>query len=242
MFAEDKSEIVLKKGILMATAALEERLGVKFNDATLLEQALTHRSYVNEHRSYPLEHNERLEFLGDAVLELISSDFLFRSYPRHQEGGLTELRSRLVRNEVLTEVADRLGIWDSMRLGKGSLCVGKRTRDRLTACAIEAIIGALFLDQGLDAARSFVTKHVLRNVHGSVPERDDPKSELQEKAQSIERVTPRYQLLQESGLEHTKTFVVGVFLGSTMVAQGSGPAKKKAEVEAARAALKAKGW
>ena len=226
----------------MGTAALKQRLGISLNDWTLLEQALTHRSYLNDNRQWPLEHNERLEFLGDAVLELTISDFLFKTYPRFQEGDLTTLRAKLVRNEVLAGIGDKFGLWECMHLSKGEQRAEKRARDRIVACAIEAIIGAIYLDQGIRAARAFIMKHVLQEIDEAFLEKKDAKSKFQEKAQLFERTTPTYQMLEQSGPDHARDFVVGVFLGSTMIAKGNGPAKRLAEEEAAKSALSTKGW
>lgn len=226
----------------MGTAALKHKIGIGFNDWTLLEQALTHRSYLNENRQWPLEHNERLEYLGDAVLELIISDYLFRTYPESQEGELTTLRTKLVRNETLAGTAERLGLWEYMHLSKGERRSAGRSRNRIMACTVEAMIGAIYLDQGMRGASSFVMRHVLQDIDEALLEKKDAKSELQEKAQLIEKTTPTYQVLGESGLDHAKNFVVGVFLGSTMIAKGNGPGKRLAEEEAANEALMIKGW
>lgn len=226
----------------MGTAALRQRLSIALNDWTLLEQALTHRSYLNDNKQWPLEHNERLEYLGDAVLELVISDHLFRTYPKFQEGELTMLRAKLVRNETLASVAEKFGIWECMHLSKGEQRSEGRTRDRILACAVEAMIGAIYLDQGMRTASSFIMKHVLQDIDEALLRKKDAKSELQEKAQSIEKITPTYQILEESGLDHAKNFIVGVFLGSTMIAKGNGPAKRLAEEEAANEALRIKGW
>ena len=225
----------------MGSAALKQKLGIRLNDWTLLEQALTHRSYLNDNKQWPLEHNERLEFLGDAVLELVISDHLFRTYPGFQEGELTVLRAKLVRNETLAVVAARFCVWECMYVSKGERKAEKRSRDRITACAIEAIIGAIYLDQGMNVVRSFVMSHVLRDIDEALLRSKDAKSEFQEKAQSIERTTPTYSVLEESGPDHAKNFVVGVFLGSTMIATGNGLAKRLAEEEAAKSALSIKG-
>lgn len=226
----------------MGAAALKHRLGITLSDWTLLEQALTHRSYLNDNKQWPLEHNERLEYLGDAVLELVISDYLFKRYPKFQEGELTTLRAKLVRNETLASVAEKFGVWECMHLSKGEQKSEGRARDRITACAIEAIIGALYLDQGIRVATSFVMKHVLQDIDETLLRKKDAKSELQEKAQSFEKATPTYKVLEETGFDHAKNFVVGVFLGSIMIAKGNGPAKRLAEEEAANEALKIKGW
>ena len=226
----------------MGAAALKQSLGITLNEWTLLEQALTHRSYLNENRQWPLEHNERLEYIGDAVLELVTSEYLFRRYPGFQEGELTILRASLVRNEALAAVAGKFGVWECMYLSKGERRSEGRARDRIVACAVEAIIGAIYLDQGLQSAHSFAMKHILQNVDEALLRKKDAKSEFQEKAQANERITPTYQVLEESGKDHARNFIVGVFLGSTMIATGNGPAKRLAEEAAANEALRIKGW
>jgi ribonuclease III len=226
----------------MSGVALKQRLGVSLKDWTLLEQALTHRSYLNENRQWPLEHNERLEFLGDTVLELVISNHLFRTYPQFQEGELTQLRAKLVCNEVLARVAEKFNVWESMYLSNGERKSGGRARDRIMACAIEAIIGAVYLDQGLRTVSSFIMKHVLQDIDEALLGSKDGKSELQEKAQAIEKTTPTYQVLEDNGPDHERNYIVGVFLGSTMIATGYGLTKKLAEEEAAKSALKTRGW
>lgn len=226
----------------MGAAALKHRLGIQLKDWTLVEQALTHRSYLNENKCWPLEHNERLEYLGDAVLELVTTDHLFRTYPNSSEGELTQFRSKIVQNERLAQIGERFGIWDAMYLSKGERRSEGRARERIVACTVEALIGAIYLDQGFRFASSFITKHILQEIDDALLTTKDAKSKFQEKAQAMEGVTPTYRVMSESGLDHAKHFVVGVYLGSAMVATGAGSAKRLAEEEAAKAALDTKGW
>lgn len=224
--------------------SFEARVGVQFNDLDLLRQAFTHRSYLNEHRSVKHGHNERLEFLGDAVLELISTHFLYEKYPNKPEGELTAFRASLVNAVTCAEVAHDVGLNDYLLLSRGEAKDTGRARDVLLANAFEALVGAIYLDQGYDAARAFIEKHLFPKLDTIVKKKlwQDPKSTLQEKVQEAEGVTPHYQVLRESGPDHDKHFVVGVYMKSTQLAEGSGKSKQEAEAAAARAALDSKGW
>ncbi len=226
----------------MDFSILENRLGVKFQDRSWLKQALSHRSYLNENRGWPLGHNERLEFLGDAVLELIVTDYLFRKYPRKPEGELTEHRSALVNMESLSTLATNLGMNDFLLLSRGETKDRGRARTIILGNAFEAVIGALYLDQGYAAADRFVTAHLLSKADEIIAKPRDAKSRLQEIVQSTLRVTPTYQTLEATGPDHGKQFVVGVYFGLDLVAKGNGLSKRRAEEDAAQAALTIKGW
>lgn len=222
----------------------EENLGITFKDKGLLKQAFTHRSYVNEHREEKLTHNERLEFLGDAVLELIVTEHLFAKYPTKPEGELTSFRAGLVNTNTLADAAKELGMNDALFLSKGESKDTGRARQYILANTFESVIGALYLDQGYDAVSAFIEAHLLPKTDEIVSRRLwlDSKSNLQEQAQEKVGITPTYDVLRETGPDHDKEFVVGVYLGDELVAEGNGQSKQEAEQEAARAALKERGW
>ena len=224
--------------------AFQNTLGISFRDPKLLRQAFTHRSYLNEHRGEVDSHNERLEFLGDAVLELVSTHFLYEKFPNHNEGELTAFRASLVNAVTCAEVATELGMNEYLLLSKGESKDNGRARGILLANAFEALIGAIYLDQGLDGAREFISKHLFPKIDEIVKKRlwRDAKSALQEKVQEHEGVTPYYAVIRESGPDHDKEFIVGVYAKDTMLAQGSGKSKQEAEQSAARNALDEKGW
>lgn len=224
--------------------AFEEKIGVTFGDKTLLLKAFTHRSYLNEYRGTGLEHNERLEFLGDAVLELVVTEYLYATYPKETEGDLTAYRSALVNANTLSQVGSGLGMNDFLLLSRGEAKDTGRARQFLLANAYEALVGAIYLDQGLSAAKSFIEKTIFPLTADIVAKKLwlDAKSAFQEKAQEHEGVTPAYETLREEGPDHDKTFVVGVYIGRSLIAQGVGQSKQEAEQEAARKALEAKGW
>ncbi|HET8581086.1 MAG TPA: ribonuclease III [Candidatus Paceibacterota bacterium] len=221
------------------------KIGVaSFADETLIRQAFTHRSYVNEHREEQIEHNERLEFLGDAVLELVMTDFLFHKYPEATEGELTAYRAALVNTISISDAADKLGMNEYLRLSKGEAKDTGRARQYILANTFEAFIGALYLDQGYDGAKQFIADNLFYKTDEMVAKRlwQDPKSRFQELSQEKESVTPSYELLEERGPDHDKVFVSGVFLNEELIAQGEGNSKQEAEQAAAEAALAAKGW
>ena len=218
---------------------LFKRIGFEISDKELLREAFTHRSAVNE-RSNLKFHNERLEFLGDAVLELISTDFLFRKFPDKPEGELTALRSALVKGEHLAEVSLRLGLGEYLILSKGEERSGGRDKDYLLANLLEAFIGAIYLSKRIVQCREFVEKFVLSDVDDILASGGhiDAKSEFQELAQSLENpVTPHYEVLSEEGKDHDKVFVMGAYLGDEKVGEGCGRSKKEAQVMAAGDAL-----
>lgn len=220
-------------------AFAREKLGFEFQDIDLLITALTHRSYVNEHRKSVSEHNERLEFLGDAVLELVVTDFLFKNYSE-AEGILTSWRAALVRTESIGEAGQKLGYEPLVRMSKGEKQGSERARLQILANAFEALIGAIYLERGYDDAAVFITEHISSKLEGILEEGSwrDPKSHLQEVMQRIDSVTPRYVVLEEVGPDHDKVFTLGVYAGSRLVSQGTGPSKQAAQQEAAKAALK----
>ena len=223
-----------------------EKIGVKFNDMSLLRTAVTHRSYLNENKGVGLEHNERLEYLGDAVLELIITSYLFRKYPKKAEGELTAYRSALVNAVSLMKVADHINLNDYILLSKGEAKDTGRARNIILANAVEAIIGAIYMDQGYNPAAQFIADHLLDilDIEEIVKNKSwlDAKSRFQEKAQEKNGVTPTYKTLKEVGPDHDKQFTLGVFIGDVQIATGSGPSKQEAEQKAAEKALELKGW
>ena len=222
----------------------ESSIGVTFDDASLLRTALTHRSYINEHRDANLEHNERLEFLGDAVLELAVTDYQFRKYPEKTEGELTAVRAALVNTISLATAAQEININEHLLLSKGEARDTGRARQYILANAFEAVIGAIYIDQGYDAAAGFITRTLVGRTEEIVEGRlwQDAKSRFQEKAQEQENTTPEYRVIRESGPDHDKEFVIGVFLGREEVARGGGKSKQEAEQAAAEAGIEKKGW
>ena len=222
----------------------EKKLGVSFNDMSVLQHAFIHRSYINEHKEKGLKHNERLEFLGDAVLELVVTDFLFKKYPNKTEGELTAYRASLVNTVSLSEASTRLGINEYLLLSKGEAKDTGRARQYILANTFEAIVGALYVDQGYAAAEKFIGDTLYDLIDEIISKRlwQDAKSHFQEKAQEHVGVTPRYELIEETGPDHDREFVIGVYIGKSMIAKGKGCAKQEAEQEAAKAALEVKGW
>ena len=204
----------------------------------MLRVALTHRSYLNENRSYPLPHNERLEFLGDAVLELITTEYLYRNFS-NPEGELTNLRSALVNYRLLSEIAKDAGIEEHLLLSHGEAKDMGRARQVILANALEALIGAIYLDQGIEATSQFIHAFVLSRLPEIMKNGAylDPKSKLQEIIQDRLAITPSYNVISESGPDHAKVFTVGVYIADRLVGQGAGPSKQDAEVEAAKNAL-----
>ena len=213
-------------------------------DTMHLLTAITHRSYLNEHREAKQEHNERYEFLGDAILELVVTDFLFHKYPEKPEGELTAVRAALVNTVSLSDVATRMNINEYLLLSKGEAKDTGRARQYILANAFEALIGAIYLDQGYDAAKNFVAGHLFDKTETIVAKRlwQDPKSRLQEIAQEQVSITPNYATLDQAGPDHDRMFTVGVFLGQEKIAEGQGRSKQEAEQSAAEAAIVAKGW
>ncbi|HOX10646.1 MAG TPA: ribonuclease III [Candidatus Moranbacteria bacterium] len=223
--------------------SLAKNIGIKFNNIGLLQQAVTHRSYLNENRKYELDHNERLEFLGDAVLELIITEHLYNNYS-NPEGELTSWRSALVNGEMLAKVAQEIGVEKYLLMSRGEAKDTGRARQYLLANAMEAIIGATYLDQGYETAKEFVLKNVATKLPEILDNKLylDPKSYFQEKAQENSKVTPSYKVVKDWGPDHDKHFVVGVYLGSELVAEGEGNSKQEAQRDAARRGLEVKNW
>ncbi len=225
-------------------SVFERHIGVTFKNRELLRQAFTHRSYVNEHREGNIEHNERLEFLGDAVLELVVTRFLFDAFPTQTEGDLTAYRAALVNTNTLSSVAGELGMNHYLLLSRGESKDTGRARQYILANAFEAVVGAIYLDHGYDTAHDFIAAYIFPLTQDIVAKRlwQDSKSHFQEQAQEHVSITPNYQILEEKGPDHDKQFTVGVFLNKELVAQGQGRSKQEAEQMAARAALEVKGW
>lgn len=228
----------------MTHEAFQEHIGVTFNNPDLLTQAFIHRSFINENPRSGLEHNERLEFLGDAVLELVVTEYLYEVYPHHNEGDLTAYRSALVNAVTLGAVADSLSFNDMMRLSKGEAKDVSRARSSILADAYEAFVGALYLDQGYVVAKRFIAKTVLVKIDDIIKQGSyrDAKSFVQEKAQEVHSVTPSYKVLGEEGPDHDKRFRTGIYFGEELIAEGEGKSKQEAETSAARNALARKGW
>jgi len=230
--------------ITMDFSKFEDQLGIFFKNKSLLQTAFTHRSFINENRKGALEHNERLEFLGDAVLELVATHFLYNKYPDKTEGDLTSYRSALVNAVTLSEVATKLGMNEFLLLSKGEAKDTGRARQYILANTMESFIGALFLDQGYSVADTFIKKYILSLIDDIVAKKSwlDAKSFFQEKAQEVEGITPSYIVLKEDGPDHDKHFTVAVEIGNDKVATGEGKSKQEAEQSAAQNGLKAKRW
>jgi len=224
---------------------LQKRLGIKFKTDGLLKQALVHRSYLNEHPDFKIGHNERLEFLGDAVLEIVVTEYLYLNFANTPEGDLTNWRASLVNAKMLYEISRELGIEECLYLSKGeSRDKDKKSRQFILANAVEAIIGAMYLDQGMPAAKKFILKNVINRLDDILKNQSylDPKSHFQEKAQEHQGITPHYEIISEKGPDHAKIFTVGLYLNEALVASGVGSSKQEAQVAAASNGLKKMGW
>ncbi len=221
---------------------LEKILNIKFKNPELLEEAFTHRSFLNENSKEKTSNNERLEFLGDAVLELAVTEFLFKKYPHKDEGDLTSFRAALVNANMLFEIAEDLKFWDFLRVSKGEAKDSGKGKHFILANAVEALIGAIYLDQGYKAASEFVRGNICSNIEDILEKKlwRDAKSLFQEKAQEIEGVTPNYQVISESGPDHLRRFIIGVYLAEKLIATGEGLSKQEAQMQAAENALKKK--
>lgn len=223
---------------------LASSLGVAFKDIEVLRQALVHRSYLNENPGFPLPHNERLEFLGDAVLELVVTEYLYQHYP-NPEGDLTNWRAALVNAIMLGSIAAEMKLEDYLYLSRGEAKdSGSKARQFILANAIEAVIGAIYMDQGMEVTRQFIHRYILVKLPEVLAHKlyQDPKSLFQEIAQEKFTTTPHYVVLDEHGPDHAKVFKVGLYLGEELVAEGEGSSKQEAQVAAAEAGLKAKEW
>ena len=225
---------------------LEKKINVNFKNKNLLHQALIHRSYLNENPNFYLKHNERLEFLGDAVLELIITEFLYTVYPEKSEGELTNLRASLVNSQMLSELAFELNLDEYIYLSKGEAQENSQGKARryILANATEALIGAIYLDQNYKKTKKFIEKYFLVKLPEILIKKTyiDPKSKLQEVAQEKEKIIPCYKVLKESGPDHDKHFQIGVYLEKELIAKGEGSSKQEAQVQAAKEALKIKKW
>jgi ribonuclease-3 len=233
-----------EKNPLDNVRAFEAALALTFNEPERLLSAITHRSYLNEHREATWEHNERLEFLGDAVLELVVTDFLFKEYPDKPEGELTAVRAALVNTNSLAAASEAMGVNQYLLMSKGEAKDEGRARLYILANVFEACIGAIYLDQGYDTARQFIADRLFKYTAEIVEKRlwQDPKSRFQEMAQEHASVTPTYETLTQEGPDHDRVFTVGVFLRQEKIAEGKGRSKQEAEQQAAQAAITAKGW
>lgn len=218
---------------------LQSLIGIQFKNIELLDIALTHRSYINEAEAEIKIHNERLEFLGDAVLELITSEYLYVNYPERAEGELTSFRSAAVRTESIAENARNLGLGSLLRMSKGENLTGGRGKDYLLANCFEALIGAIYIDQGMEVALDFIQKQILTKIPNIIENRldIDNKSKFQELAQSVFKQTPYYKVLMEEGPDHEKKFLIGVYVQDEQFGVGQGLSKQKAEEQAALDAL-----
>ncbi len=222
----------------------ETKIGHTFKNKSLLEQAFTHRSYLNENKAAGREHNERLEFLGDAVLELVVTEFLYAKYPDKPEGELTAFRAALVNTVSIAGAAATLGMNDYLLMSRGESRDTGRARQIILANAFEALIGALHLDAGYKVAQKFIADQLFHKTDEVVSKKlwQDAKSKLQEIAQERSKVTPTYEVMSQSGPDHDRVFVVGAFIGEEKIATGEGRSKQEAEQAAAEKALAAKGW
>jgi ribonuclease-3 len=224
----------------MSSEELEKNIGITFNNKDLLTEALTHRSYLNEYPKWHLPQNERLEYLGDAVLELIVSDALFKKFPKQPEGKLTVFRAALVNYQILAKVAERIRLQDFIMMSRGEKKDTGKAREVILANAMEALIGAIYLDQGFEVTRRFADVFVMTNLDEVLATKSykDAKSELQEIIQERLKLTPTYDVVSEEGPAHRRMFTMGVYFGERLIATGEGASKQEAESDAAKNALK----
>mgnify|MGYP003435105125 FL=1 len=222
----------------------EKKIGVSFKDKNLLMQAFIHRSYINENPNTGMTHNERLEFLGDAVLELVVTDYLYKKYNTYTEGELTALRSALVNAIIISEIASKIGMNEYLLLSRGESKDTGKARQYILANTYEAFVGALYMDSGYEIAEKFITETLLPYTEEIVTKKlwRDAKSLVQEKSQEFFSLTPAYKVLSESGPDHDKHFTVGILFGGDLIAEGKGKSKQEAEQSAAQSALKVKNW
>ena len=224
---------------------LEKIIKIKFKNLDYLRQSVVHRSYINENSSFELGHNERLEFLGYAVLEIIVTEYLFKNFPDTPEGELTNWRASLVNSKMLALVAGEIKLENFLYLSHGeSKDKNSKARQYIVANAVEAVIGAIYLDQGIKSATKFVKEHMLSKLEHILSNQLflDPKSKFQEKSQEIHKTTPHYKVLSEKGPDHDKIFEVGLYLGDKMISKGKGTSKQEAQVDAAEKGIKKKKW
>jgi len=223
---------------------LEKELGVSFNNKNILKNAIVHRSYLNEHKNFKIENNERLEFLGDAVLELIVTDYLYHNY-KDPEGILTNWRSSLVNAVSLSKISKKLKIYEYLYLSKGeSKDNNEKAKNYILSNALEAIIGAIYLDQGYKITEKFIKNNLIINLEKIIKDKlyIDSKSLFQEKSQEILNITPHYKVMSESGPDHNKKFIVAIYIDKKLIANGEGYSKQEAQTNAANNALKIKNW
>lgn len=224
---------------------LEKVIDIKFKDINFLKQAVVHRSYLNEHPNFELAHNERLEFLGDAVLEIIVTEYLFNSYPDTPEGDLTNWRASLVNSKMLAQIAVEIKLESYLYLSKGEAKdKNSKARQYILANSVEALIGSIYLDRGIAQAKKFVKKNIISKLE-DILENElylDPKSKFQERAQDVFKITPHYKVIKESGPDHAKVFEIGLHLGEKLVAIGKGSSKQEAQVDAAKKGIKKNKW
>ena len=224
-------------------ANLEKKIGIKFKDKNLLRQSLVHRSYLNEHKDFELDHNERLEFLGDAVLELVTTEFLYNNFS-NPEGELTNFRAALVNRKMLAIISTEIGLEEYLLMSKGESKDTGRARQYIIANALEAVIGAIYLDQGYNKSKKFIENYFLCKMDDVLNDKlyQDAKSKFQEEAQEKVGITPCYKVLKEWGPDHNKRFSIGIFLGEEKVAEGEGISKQAAQRNAAEKGLEVKKW
>lgn len=235
---------MIDETIISSLQKLEDVIGVRFAEKELLLSAITHRSYLNEHKEATWEHNERLEFLGDAVLELVVTDFLFLKYPDKPEGELTAVRAALVNTVSLAATSERMGVNEYLLMSKGEAKDTGRARQYILANSFEALIGAIYMDQGYDTAKTFIADRLFAKTDEIVQKRlwQDAKSRFQELSQEHVSITPTYETISQDGPDHDRVFTVAVFLKKEKVAEGKGRSKQEAEQQAAEKAIEAKGW
>ncbi|MBU3934996.1 ribonuclease III [Patescibacteria group bacterium] len=223
---------------------LEKKCGLNFNNKDLLTQAFVHRSYLNENPDFHLNHNERLEFLGDAVLELVISEYLYNQYPKQSEGVLTNWRAALVNAKMLSQIGQDLELNEFLLLSRGETKEEGKARQYILANTFEALVGAIYLDSGYDNCKNFINKYLVIKLPDIIKNGlfKDAKSQFQEEAQEKTGITPTYDVIKEWGPDHIKQFIIGVFLGKELVAEGEGSSKQEAEDDAAKKALEVKGW
>ncbi len=222
---------------------LEKKIGVKFKNKDLLKQAMVHRSYLNENRDFELDHNERMEFLGDAVLELIVTEYLYNNFS-NPEGELTNYRAALVNGKMLAKISKGIGLDEYLLMSRGETKDLGKARQYLLANALEAVIGAIYLDQGYKKSEKFITKFVLSEMDNVLSEKlyQDPKSKFQEEAQEKAGVTPIYKVVKEWGPDHDRRFIIGIYLENEKIAEGEGSSKQAAQRNAAKKGLEVKDW
>jgi len=223
---------------------LEKKLNIEFKDKNLLTQAFVHRSFLNESPNFELSHNERLEFLGDAVLELVVTEYLFSNYADKLEGEMTAWRAALVNTKMLSQTSKELGFNDYLLLSAGEIKENGKARQYILADTFESFVGALFLDQGLEICKKFIIVNLIKELPKIIKEKlyEDDKSSFQKEAQEKVSITPNYRVLNEEGPDHDKSFTVGVYLGEKLIAEGKGSSKQEAEESAAKKALEVKNW